>query len=46
MAYALKYFDGSAKVLNGRIAITRQDNDITQVRHGTGRLQHWFCLAR
>jgi hypothetical protein len=27
MAYALKYADGSAQVLNGRVAITRQDNN-------------------
>jgi hypothetical protein len=30
MAYALKYADGSAQVLSGRVAITRQDNDITK----------------
>jgi hypothetical protein len=30
MAYLLKYADGSAQVLNGRVAITRQDNDITK----------------
>ena len=30
MAYALKYIDGSAQVLNGRVAITRQDNDLTK----------------
>jgi hypothetical protein len=30
MAYLLKYADGSAQVLNGRVAITRQDNDMTK----------------
>jgi hypothetical protein len=30
MAYLLKYADGSAQVLNGRVAITRQDNDLTK----------------
>ncbi|MGI4864635.1 MAG: hypothetical protein ACRYFZ_11995 [Janthinobacterium lividum] len=30
MAYQLKYADGSAQVLSGRVAITRQDNDITK----------------
>ncbi len=30
MAYLLKYADGSAQVLSGRVAITRQDNDITK----------------
>jgi hypothetical protein len=30
MAYLLKYSDGSAQVLNGRVAITRQDNDLAR----------------
>jgi hypothetical protein len=30
MAYLLKYLDGSAQVLTGRVAITRQDNDISK----------------
>jgi hypothetical protein len=30
MAYLLKYPDGAAQVLAGRVAITRQDNDITK----------------
>jgi hypothetical protein len=30
MAYLLKYPDGSAQPLTGRVAITRQDNDITK----------------
>jgi hypothetical protein len=30
MAYQLKYADGSAQVLTGRVAITKQDNDITK----------------
>jgi uncharacterized protein YfdQ (DUF2303 family) len=30
MAYLLKYADGSAQVLNGRVAITKQDNDVTK----------------
>ncbi|MGI4871656.1 MAG: hypothetical protein ACRYFX_10810 [Janthinobacterium lividum] len=31
MAYLLRYADGSAQVLNGRVAITLQDNDLTKV---------------
>jgi hypothetical protein len=30
MAYLLRYTDGSAQVLSGRVAITRQDNDLTK----------------
>jgi hypothetical protein len=30
MAYLLKYATGEAQVLSGRVAITRQDNDITK----------------
>ncbi len=30
MAYQLTYADGSAQVLTGRVAITKQDNDITK----------------
>jgi hypothetical protein len=30
MAYLLKYADGAAQVLSGRVAITRQDNDLTK----------------
>jgi hypothetical protein len=30
MAYLLKYADGAPQVLNGRVAITRQDNDLTK----------------
>jgi hypothetical protein len=30
MTYVLKYADGAAQVLSGRVAITRQDNDITK----------------
>jgi hypothetical protein len=31
MPYLLKYADGSAQVLSGRVAITKQDNNLTKV---------------